>query len=243
MAFQFLRTKAHRDRWQDLENMTREVVEASGGRMEDVQGWEDWKPSTEDDLKRHHLINIKNGLGEYAQIIGQKDFLLAEATPVRGFYLGDNPVCLSNSRDFGPYGNLGLALPGIEIYLPLSSNLLLCAWCPTILDELRRGHEQGKARRRTEVLASLTAGKIDAAQMKKLLDQIRPAEEWIETLLRNAAEGRPIESDDDNMDYCNSLQTSYAYRYLVCQQGDFDLAKRHNTEFPQFRKGRRLRRA
>ena len=73
--------------------------------------------------------------------------------------------------------------------------------------------------------------------MRQLLEQIRPAEEWIESLLQNAAEGRPIDSDDDNMDYYNSLQTSYAYRYVACQNGDFDLAKKHNNEFPQFRTG------
>jgi hypothetical protein len=243
MAFQFVRTKAHRDRWQDLEDMLRDMVEGSGGRMQDVQGWEDWRPSTEDDLKRHHLISIHNSLGEFARIIGEKDFLLAKAARDRSFYLGDNPVCLNNARDFGPYGNIGLGVPGIEIYLPLSSDLLLCAWCPSILEELRRTHAEGRASRRAEALAAVTAGRISAAQMRTLLDQIRPAEEWIETLLQNAAEGRPIDSNDDNMDYYNSLQTSYAFRYVICQNADFGLAKKHNREFPQFRKGRRMERA
>ncbi|HEY0414299.1 MAG TPA: DUF4238 domain-containing protein [Allosphingosinicella sp.] len=211
--------------------------------MQDVQGWEDWKPSTEDDLKRHHLTSIHKCLGDFARTIGEKDFLLAEAAPERSFYLGDNPVCLNNARDFGPYGNIGLAVPGIEIYLPLSSDLLLCAWCPSVLDELRRTHAEGKASRRAEALAAVTAGRVSPAQMRALLEQMRPAEEWIETLLQNAAEGQPIESNDDNMDYYNSLQTSYAFRYIVCQNGDFGLAKKHNNEFPQFRRGRRMERA
>jgi len=42
------------------------------------------------------------------------------------------------------------------------------------------------------------------------------------------------------MDFFNSLQAANAYRYVVCQQSDFDLAKRHNKEFPHLRKGRKL---
>ena len=32
------------------------------------------------------------------------------------FLIGDSPLALQNSYDMGPYGNLGLTVPGIEIY-------------------------------------------------------------------------------------------------------------------------------
>jgi len=55
----------------------------------------------------------------------QRLFSWRESGTWRSFYLGDNPVlALNNTRDFGPYGNIGLAVPGIEIYLPLTSDLL-----------------------------------------------------------------------------------------------------------------------
>lgn len=41
------------------------------------------------------------------------------------FYISDHPVTFYNSLNFNPYGNIGLAVPGIEIYMPISSNLCL----------------------------------------------------------------------------------------------------------------------
>jgi DNA invertase Pin-like site-specific DNA recombinase len=125
IAFQMLRTKATRVRFQEMEAMMRENIETMGHRMEDVP---DWGPQTEDTVKRNTLMAIRETLPSFAQIIAQKEFRLAQAAPGRSFYLGDNPVCLHNTR----HENLGLTVPGIEIYLPLSSNLMLCAWCPSI---------------------------------------------------------------------------------------------------------------
>lgn len=64
-----------------------------------------------------------------------KDWYLLETRPEHPFYVSDNPVVLKNSNDFGPYGNIGLAVRGIEIYLPLSSTLMLAMYCPSIREE------------------------------------------------------------------------------------------------------------
>jgi hypothetical protein len=79
-----------------------------------------------------HLGNIQQEVGEYADIISQKVIFLSRAAPKRTFYVSDNPVALNNRLNLGPYGNLGLAVKGIEIYLPLSANLIQCAFCPSI---------------------------------------------------------------------------------------------------------------
>jgi hypothetical protein len=243
MAFQFLRTKAHRDRWQALEEETVKMVEGAGGRMQDVQGWEGWEPSTENTLKREHLTSIQGSFGEFAQIIGAKDFVLAEPAPGRSFYLGDNPVSLANSRDFGPYGNLGIALPGIEVYMPLAADLMLCAWCPSILAEISERHHRGKRDRRAEALGQVVAGRLSPAEMKRLLEQFESLEQPHEEFLAATAEGRPVSSSSDNIDYYNGLQTTWAYRYVISRDGDFSLAQRANRENPSLRRGRRLRAA
>jgi hypothetical protein len=240
IAFQFLRTKAHRDRWKTIEEEIIKKVEASGGRMQDVKGWENWQPSTEDSLKRDHLLSVQGSIGEFARIIAAKDFVLAEPAPGRTFYLGDNPVCLANSRDFGPYGNLGFALPGIEIYMPLAADLMLCAWCPSILDKIKQGHERGKKSRQTEAVARVMAGQLLPAEMKKLMAQLEELERPYEELIVATSEGRPVSSSDQNMDYYNSLQTAWAYRYVVCRQSDFALARGFNRETPSLRRGYRL---
>jgi hypothetical protein len=240
VAFQFLRTKAQRARWQQLEDLIVAKVEESGGKMQDVKGWEDWQPATEDSLKRDHLLSIRRSIGEFAQIIGTKDFLLAEPAHGRSFYLGDNPVCLNNMQNFAPYGNLGLAVTGIEIYLPLASDLLLCAWCPSILTTLRSDYERSVREQRTEAVGQVMAGKMTAPQMKELMGRLEQMGGPATSLLSAAAEGRPVSSNAANMDYYNSLQTSFASRYVVCQQADFALARSFCRENPDARRGHRM---
>ena len=209
IAFQMLRTKAARARFREIEAAMKDKIEAMGHRMEDVPGWE---PQTEDTLKHDTLRAIREALTNFAQIIALKEFRLAAAAPGRSFYLGDNPVCLHNARTFGPYGNLGLAVPGIEIYLPLSSNLMLCAWCPSILERIQKNYED----RKSLLLGHLMAGKISASTMKAEI-------EFLRNFIEAAKSGIPMSSGIENMDFYNSLQTANAYRYVVCQQSDFEL--------------------
>ncbi len=243
LAFQFLRTKANRDQWLAMEEEVVKLVEGSGGRMQDMQGWEDWQPATEDSLKREHLTSIQSRIGEVSQIIGLKDFLLMEAAPGTSFYLGDNPVVLANSRDFGPYGNIGLAVDGIEIYMPLSADLLLCAWCPSHLSEIREGLPNAKRKCEAEALQRVMRGELDATGMRQVLEEFAVKAQPQEELLCLSAEGRPVSSSSANMDYYNSLQTSGAYRYVISRDGDFDLARRVNRENPHLRRGRRMKAA
>ena len=64
-----------------------------------------------------------------------KAWYLLETRPEHPFYVSDNPVVLENRNDFGVYGNIGLAVPGIQIYLPLSSTLMLAMYCPSIREQ------------------------------------------------------------------------------------------------------------
>jgi len=46
------------------------------------------------------------------------------------YYISDNPVVRSNTTNIQPHrGTLGLESRGIEIYLPLSSSVMLCLYC------------------------------------------------------------------------------------------------------------------
>ena len=55
-------------------------------------------------------------------------------------YISDNPLVMHNQKDFGPYGNIGLAVPGIEIYYPLSPNTILAYMCPLALKKTEEAH-------------------------------------------------------------------------------------------------------
>jgi hypothetical protein len=232
-----LRTKASRVSFAEIGAKMADKIQAMGHRIEDIPGWE---PQTEDTLKRGTLMAIRDALPSYAEIIALKEFRLAEVAPGRSFYLGDNPVCMHNARTFGPYGNLGLAVPGIEIYLPLSSNLMLCAFCPSILAEVRKKYDEKKHEITSLLLGYVMAGTISAATMKTEMESWRESLKLETEFMDASTSGMPMSSDMENMDFYNSLQTANSYRYVVCQQSDFDLARRHNKEFPHFRKGRKI---
>jgi hypothetical protein len=50
------------------------------------------------------------------------------------FWTSDNPVALQNEYDQAPFGNLGIAPKGIEIWIPIIPNLL-----PTVCDPTMYG--------------------------------------------------------------------------------------------------------
>lgn len=239
MAFQFMRTKAHRDMWQAIEEETVRFIEAQGGKMQDLQGWEDWEPQTEDGLKHNHLISMQKNIGTFAMIFAEKDFLLAEAAPGRSFYLGDHPVALSNRADGGLHGNIGIGVPGIEIYMPLSPDLMLCAWCPTLLAEVRAGLGDQLKAAQAAALAQVMRGQLTPEAMRAGMAEIVDAQAHLRSLVEAADSGKPVSSADANMDYYNSLQATWAYRHVICRDGALDFAREINREHPHLRKGRR----
>lgn len=240
MAFQFLRTKAHRDMWQAIEEETVRMIEAEGGKMQDVKGWEDWEPQTEDSLKQNHLTSMKKNIGTIAMAIAEKDFLLAESAPGRSFYIGDHPVALANQTDTGPYGNIGIGVRGIEIYMPLSPDLMLCAWCPTLIAEVRTGLQEQLKAAQAAALAQVMRGQLNPEAMRAGMAEIFDAQAHLRGLVEAADSGKPVSSADANMDYYNSLQTTWAYRHVICRDGALDFAREINREHPQLRKGRRV---
>jgi hypothetical protein len=237
VAFQLIRTKGHRDLRQHLDNLLRQKIESQGGRMEDIRGYQ---PLTPDDLKKDHLREMKEEVGEYTKALAEKDFLLQASSPGRTFYLGDHPVCMHNHLDFGPYGNIGFAVRGIEIYLPLSSGLTLCAFCPSILGGIQKDIETAKTTNEQRFLTEVMAGRMSCADMKAHLADFETSYRFGEKILEAFRTGRPCDAVDTNMDYFNSLQVRYANRYVICGNGDFALAREINRKFPDSRGSNRF---
>lgn len=233
VAFQFTRTKALRNVREALQVHLEERAEKMGHRPKDIAGWE---PFTEDVKKREHVASILHSLEEFTHLVSLKRFFLAEPAPGSFFCLGDSPVTLTNRRHFGPYGNIGLGVPGIELYMPLAADLMLCAWCPTNIDKVSRYLSQ-KKQLEQEALAGVMAGRIQPERMKIALDGIKEEFAEADTLGTALETGVPISSTSENMDHYNSLQSMHAYRYVLSKNGDFETVRRHNKEFPKFRKG------
>ena len=160
---------------------------------------------------------------QYAEHILNKSWLLFESDAATPFYISDNPVALQNQiEERGPLrGNLGLAVRGIEIYLPISSTLTLAFYC--------RSHEMSIRDGVDRIRASLVKDPDFPMDFGPMLD-------WMRALRK----GTPLASTPDNVLNHNSLQVMRAERYVFCSVGDFALVQDMLKDEPRFRVGPRL---
>lgn len=122
IATQWLRTKERREMSRDTikqmtERLSKEKLSPEfEAKLKDA--------NTEQSLKSLHLNFLKD-LPRYVSIIlGMKWILFVNKTTLP-YWTSDHPVCMFNSLDLWPYGNLGLKSKGIEMHFPLSPILKL----------------------------------------------------------------------------------------------------------------------
>lgn len=237
VAFQMVRTKSQRDRFTEMDTMIRDKFERMGMPADDLAEF-DFDPNH---LKMRHADFMKTAMQEFTEIIARKDYLLVEAAPGRTFYIGDTPVALHNSGPRDPFwGNIGLSVLGIEIYLPLTRDLLFAAWCPSIIGKHR--NEIGDQRRQLSatLLSGVMSGAITRDHMRSELERINELTKPMDNLMTHADAGTPIVADDGMMDLFNSLQVSYATRHVISPDGNWDIARRFMRNNPGD-KGRAIR--
>jgi hypothetical protein len=115
----------------------------------------------------------------------------------------------------GIRGTLGFGVPGVEIYLPISSDLTLGFWCPTILAVLAAEH---------------------GALQRSALPSLGGTDE-----LLNAVGGSgPMRLGAENVKYHNSLQAAGAERFVFSQHKNFDLLQEMLKANPALRAGPRI---
>lgn len=137
------------------------------------------------------------------------------------FYISDNPVTLNNRKTDDIVGNLGLQCYGIEIYLPLSSELTLHMLCSATLDVLSRGLAL------IENAGPQSAyGPIDTKPAREIVDAF--------------ATGNALTILPENVDFMNGLQVNYCSRFLISETDDFELVRRMLREFPRLREPPRM---
>lgn len=237
MAFQMVRTKAQRDRFTEMDNLVRDKFQKMGA-PEDQLAEFDFDP---DHLKMRHASFMEHALKEFTETIAIKDYLLIEAAPGRSFYLGDAPMVMHNSGPRDPFwGNIGLSVKGIEIYLPLTSDLLMCAWCPTVIGGHR--NELGDKRKLLSgtLLGRVMRGEITPSYMKREIAKINELAKPMDDLIAHVDAGTPVMATQGNMDLFNSLQMSYAVRHVINRDGDWGIARRFMKDNPDDR-GRKIR--
>lgn len=240
VAAQYLRSKHTRETFGELNKAMADHIRRMGHDPNEVEGF---KELTAEEIKELSL-EMAEYIPEFAEHINQKDWLLYETTEADPFYVADNPVVLRNEKTFGPYGNLGFAVPGIQIYLPLSSTLALAMWCPSILGESYAtvGKLQGplEQQKGLALLGATEAIRQQAAKKQKLLQaQLDTSKELKQALElhRHYETGTPIMQASQNVEFMNYLQVRFAHRYVMCQKDGFELARRIMKEKPEWKIG------
>lgn len=153
-----------------------------------------------------------------------KSWILYETDLRDPFFISDNPITLHNDIDMGPFGNLGIALKGIQIHLPLSSTLTLALTCPSIAEFAIDGQ------RKIETLMATSSPLLK--QLKNPLSIIKLGDAYVT--------GNPLKQSADNVRFLNSLQVSYAEQYVYCEKDNFSLIEEMLQDNIAYKSGPRM---
>jgi hypothetical protein len=133
-ATQLTRVKNVRYRYKQINDLLADKVKEMGFDPKNIPDLN----HDENDFKSMSILGLGDMVSEFAPYFYNKDWVLFKAPSDTTYYISDNPVTLQNLIDYGPRGNLGLAVKGIEIYFPLSKHYslgMICRSYQEIIDE------------------------------------------------------------------------------------------------------------
>ncbi len=146
-----------------------------------------------------------------------KIWFLLKACEGEEFQIGDCPFVRNNRIPIEHEGNLGLASPGIELYLPLSSKIILAVYCESLGEAVRK--------------------KLSEYRMQAFMKTTLPSDftEFDHLIaLENAMTGGPAcVCNREMVMYLNSLQIKWARRYIFSKSKDFSLVKKMLEDAPE----------
>lgn len=222
MAFQFVRTKGMRLMPERINAQLRRHVKRMGFDPAKVDGLMNLD---EEGLKKEHIRHQVQNLEKYVEIMAEKEFFLMTPPQGRSFYIGDHPVVLHNDEPRTVHkSHLGIGAAYIQIYLPLSSDVLLCAYDKAVLGQMMMASDEA---RNKEVagyaLSKLIAGEISATQMKQAIDAARDLDP-VAAMIEAIRAGQPIAVGSEQVQCYNSLQAFFAHRFVIDPDDSFAVA-------------------
>ena len=221
MAFQFIRTKRMRLLPERLNQQLIGHVKRMGFDPAKVDGIVDWDKET---LKQQHVRQQVENLDGFTKIMADKVFFVMTAAPGKSFYIGDHPVVLHSDEERRVMRGLGIGVPYIQIYLPLSHDVLLCAYDRAVLGQLMRVRDEEMNKGAGEVLKAVMDGRITAQQMKGIIEKSKEFD-VIGPLIDAIRAGEAVACAADQVDAYNSLQVFQAHRFVVDPSGKFEIVE------------------
>lgn len=217
VAVQFLRVKQRREILQDLsDQLDRRIKEFA----EKLNATSDFQPFSSEEVKTISLQMVVEHSTILAKILLGYIWLLLKTSPSNPFIISDHPVTLSSQKDFGIYGNLGFAVPGIEVSMPISDSLSLLFLSESYIESI----ELTKTKIGRNLLFAQSRG------MNSLLGN------EIETYRGLDGKG-PFPIPKKTVIWHNSQQILYAGRWIFSPVDDFTLVKKMINDDPNVRRG------
>jgi hypothetical protein len=135
------------------------------------------------------------------------------------FFVSDNPIAMHNENDLRPYGNIGLGVPGIEIYFPITPTLTLTFWDASIPERLLKWI--AAFRSRFEGIETPT--------------NLRIRFSYTNELIAAAQTGGVSRCGAEVVMFLNSLQVINASRFVLSAKKNFSLVSQMLEGKPQLR--------
>ncbi|WP_045467059.1 DUF4238 domain-containing protein [Vibrio hyugaensis] len=152
-----------------------------------------------------------------------KAWLLYETDENNPYYISDSPVTLHNSIDTQGYGNLALAVKGIQIHLPISSTLTLAFTCPSIAEQAINARDQ------------VTELQKSAPHLLKMFKNPQGLIDFGNAYVK----GVPKMQHPENVKFLNSLQVKFGEQYVYCNKNDFSLVEQMLADDERYKIGMR----
>jgi hypothetical protein len=213
VTLQLLRTRGYQEGMRHIaQSLAAKIAEKSDGAT--LPGWDEQR--MDEILREEYLRTIPLFTGEFLEHFLDKDLLLFRTAPNLPFCISDNPVALNNTMNPGDgiRGTLGLAVRGIEMYLPISSELTLAYICPSV-------------------------GEQNEAIRDELLHWGGFISEHAHNYLQARDSGRALTLEPDNVRFQNSLQARNAERFVISPVNNFADAADMVANDPDTRTGPR----
>jgi hypothetical protein len=239
IAVQHLRTRHFREVLVDQDRQLSEFLKARGHDPNTISNYQHFE--NENELKEFATRFLIEALPELTGQLFLKTWVLMDALDGQSFIIGDNPVTFHNDLDFGPLGNIGFGVKGVQIHLPVSPDLTLALWCPSISEQFREAVDNGKkAINQCRTLLSIGYN-IDAEVVRQTQDRAERALANLQPLVDGVEQGKSVKCVADNMDFFNSLQARWAERYALGSNPNFAIVERMLREHPHARVGPRMK--
>lgn len=217
VAMQMLRTRGYQEQMKHLAQIMANKIAELRDRMSPEMRARFSEEQTDEQLREEYLQMIPKFTETMVPHLLDKNLLLFKTDRNKPFCISDNPVVLNNTLNPGDdiRGTLGLAVPGIEIYLPISSELTLAYMCPSV----GQSYEEISDRLwrlggfiKEEAYAFLQARDI----------------------------GKPMLLNAENVRFQNSLQARQAERFVISSINDWTDAANMVENNPKSRFGPRV---